>query len=169
MRRTFAHFLAAVAMASLVSTGVQAGVVYDFTAESSFTGGITGSFTYTAPGFVASNVTISVASLDSCVVATPAGDSCGDQQFFPDSSPLEGGIGDLHDTIGFVGVTQTVFYYFADGSFGTPGVYDTVLFGTEQAGHLVIRAVGEISEPATLALLGFAVAGLGFARRRKLN
>jgi len=166
MKPALSNILRLAALASIFSTGVQAAVVYDFTAESSFSA-FTGSFTYTAPGFVTTNITVPAASLDSCVI-NPAGDSCGDQQFVPDTSSLEGGT-DLHDAIGFTDETvlTTAYYYFPDGSFGTPGVYDTVLFGTEQAGHLVIRVVGEIGEPATLALLGVAIASLGFAGRRK--
>jgi hypothetical protein len=40
---------------------------------------------------------------------------------------------------------------------------------TEQEGFDDLRFTTQVSEPSTLALLGLAFAGLGFARRRKLH
>jgi len=146
---------------SFFASVAHAGVVYDFTAESSFFGG-TGSFRYTAPDFITSNTDVPAASLDSC--ASPAG-TCGTMQFFADSSVLTGGGPDLYDAIGFTVDLSTAFYYFDNGIFSTPGSFATVLFGEQQAGRLTVSESGNVPEPAPLALISIALVALCIARK----
>jgi hypothetical protein len=143
-------------------------VVYEFAALSSIFG-VTGSFTFTAPDFITSNVNVPAASLDVCIVTSPSGNVCGEMQFFADSSLLEGG-SDNHDAIGFTAtdgsIAATAFYYFANGAFGALGSYASVLLGPEQAGLLTVRAA-TAPEPAPIALLAIALAMAASCRRRR--
>lgn len=168
-KRFVIAFAATVAMAASAGSAL-AQVRYDFTAFSSFASNgeqFSGSFSVELPGFVTVNTTVPVASLLSCsVVASPAASaSCRDQDFLLDIVPTTG-----ETTISFGVKTDLnpgtgIFYYFDATAFSTPGTHDTVFFGTDQAGRLVVTAVPE-PETYAMMLLGLGVMG-AIARRRK--
>jgi hypothetical protein len=139
-------------------------VVYDFSALSAFIGFV-GSFSYTAPGFVTTNLEVPASSLDTCTVL-PGDAVCADMEFFVDSSPLEGS--DKHDVVGFGAVSGglifTSFYYFPNGAFGAPGTYTTVEFVGQQDGLLTVHSV---FEPGSVALLPIALAAAYLRLRRR--
>jgi hypothetical protein len=139
-------------------------VVYDFSALSAFIGFV-GSFSYTAPGFVTTNLEVPASSLSSCTVL-PGDAVCADMEFFVDSSPLEGS--DKHDVVGFGAVSGdlifTSFYYFPNGTFGAPGSYTTVEFVGQQDGLLTVHSV---FEPPSITLLAIALAAAYLRLRRR--
>jgi hypothetical protein len=146
------------------STSFADPVVYDFSALSAFIGFV-GSFSYTAPGFVTTNLEVPASSLNSCVVF-PGDAVCADMEFFVDSSPLEGS--DKHDVVGFGAVSGdlifTSFYYFPNGTFGAPGSYTTVEFVGQQDGLLTVHSV---VEPPSITLLAIALAAAYLRLRRR--
>jgi hypothetical protein len=159
--------VASVAACLLLPLAAHAGIVYQFTAFSAFPVGdgvtYTGSFTLEVPDFVGADTTFGPSALASCTVlrngAPVAG--CGSQLFRSDESNAFVGFGP--------NATTQIAYYFNPGAFNATGTYDTVLFGADQRGRLVVSRSGgtpSVPEPATLALLGAALAGLAFARRR---
>ena len=114
-----------------------------------------GSFSYTSPTFISSSLSVTPDELNSC---SSSPDPCGTQGF---------GTGG-YDVISF---DSFAAYYFAPDSFGADGTYNTVLYGTDQAGTLNVRGapeVGSIPEPATWAmmLLGFGAIGAAVRRRK---
>lgn len=170
MRRPAAAALIAVGLV-LPAAGANASspVRYDFTALSSFDFSgetFSGGFSVVAPDFVTSDTTFAVADLLSCtVVASPAAPaSCRDQEMLF-------GIFENYTTVSF-GVSTAnnpatgIFYYFAPTAFSTPGTHATQIFGTDQAGTLVVTVVPEPATAATL-LAGLALFGL-YGRRRRL-
>jgi hypothetical protein len=151
-----------------------AAVRYEFTALSSFEVGTppqsyTGSFTFTADGFITTFTAVPAASLDASVlIGSISGMLPGyDQRFEPGAFDL--------DLIGF-GFAPGSFlnYGFTLGAFSTPGTHETVIFGTGQAGRLVVTDLsggggpGGVPEPATWAMLiaGFGLVGATLRRRR---
>jgi len=148
------------------STSFASPVVYDFSALSAFIGFV-GSFTYTGPGYVTTNIEVPAAALDSCIVL-PSDAVCADMEFFVDSSPLEGS--DNHDVVGFGAASGdlifTSFYYFPNGTFGAPGSCATDVFVGLQDGRLTVRSLA--SEPASAALLAIALAGCFAAMRSRV-
>lgn len=159
---------AAAAVAALMASGAAtAQVRYDFTAFSSFDFDgemFSGSFSVVLPDFVTATTSVPVDSLLSCtVVASPAAPAnCGQQGFRFDVSPGT-------TTIAFGVSTElnpgtSIFYYFDGAAFSTPGTYDSLLFGSDQAGQLT---VGVVPEPGQWALLALGLAAVGVATRRR--
>jgi len=147
-------------------TPANAAVVYSFEAYSSSGLNISGSFVYTSSDFISTNITVPVSNLDSCVVTTGPVGTCGVQQFFADTSGISGN-GDIYDAIAFgLSNGDGAYYYFDNNVFGAAGEYDTVLFGTDQQGHLSVT-VSSVPLPATFWLFGSGLLGLiGVARRK---
>ena len=145
------------------STSFANPVVYDFSALSAFIGFV-GSFSYTAPGYITTNLEVPASALNTCVVL-PGDAVCADMEFFVDSSPLEGS--DKHDVVGFGAVSGdlifTSFFYFPNGTFSKPGSYSTVVFVGQQDGLLTVHLA---SEPSSIALLAVALAVFRRSRRR---
>ena len=142
-------------------------VTYTFTAFSSFDFEgemISGAFTVTLPDFVTSDTVVPVDSLTSCTVVSSIGDAgiCREQTFLMDISP--GAV-----TVSF-GISTPlnpgtgVYYYFDDSAFSTIGTHESTIFGTDQAGRLVVSTV---PEPATWASMALGISGLMLLARRR--
>jgi PEP-CTERM motif len=169
--------LASLALA--LAAPAHAAIRYDFTAFSTFSQAwfvfgappetISGSFTLTTPTYISSNRTVMPGALTSfSATGSLTGPlTAGRQRFNVDA---------FNDSIifGFVGGPDSfeaaAAYYFAAGALSAPGTYDTVLFGQDQAGRLVVTNLGGpgVPEPASWAMLiaGFGLMGAVQRRQR---
>ena len=119
-----------------------ANVTYRFNATSSFVNTfgdqmINGSFQITVPTFISSNTTFTSDQLDSFGINTKLGAPFSGVRFYVDY------FGQPYHMIS-IKVNNTFWnYYFDQGAFDSVGNYNTVLWGTDQAGHLdVIETPG---------------------------
>ena len=170
--------LAGVALA--LAAPSQAAIRYDFTAFSSFPNAyfefgappeiVTGSFSVITPTYINSARSIAPGALTAFSAnGSLTGALTAGPQIFQPSGGNEDSI-----IFGFVGgpfnFQASAAYYFADGAFSAPGTYDTVLFGQDQAGRLVVTNLGGpgVPEPASWAMLiaGFGLMGAVQRRRR---
>ena len=157
------------ALSLLCLAGAQAApVTYQFFADSAFDtsglSGISGSFTYVANGFISADLSVPVAGLSACTVTATPSAVCGDMAFAP------GAYG--YDQVSFGIPTSPssgvgILYYFSRGAFAAPGSYhtDDAVFGSAQAGRLLVSAVPE-PQSAAMLLAGLGLVG-GWALRRK--
>ncbi len=174
---TFAKLL--VVPAILLSAGSASAVTYVFEAFSSFGRGPNDTTTYSG-GFevtLASPITVDtvlpLASLTSCTVFASFGNPvCIDQEilfgFFADSVTISHSFSNPDDND-----AGGNFYYFDIAAMTTNGVYETILFGADQAGRLTVTGARDpsgpvVPEPATWAMLiaGFGLVGATMRRRR---
>ena len=166
------RIMAAAAVATTLATSsgaASAAVDYEFQAFSSFpvANGETfsGSFSATLPGFVTSDTPLPVASLASCTAISNLGPaSCLDQALLVSFNPA-------YATVEFeVSSANTpdigIFYYFDPSAFSAPGTYDTIVFGGDQAGELIVKSAGTVPEPGSWLLMAAGVAALASRRRR---
>jgi hypothetical protein len=180
IRRPIVGFMAASALASFGGSA-SAEVRYDFTAFSSTLSSVgaefgRGEFSVVLPDFVTTNTSIPPDLLSSCTfVVSPASESwgCGDHKLLTEYegwakdfiAPARARTSMVAFDVDFLsGNGYTVFYHFADGAFSKPGVHETVLFGTGQAGRLVVSVV---PEPSQWMMLLLGLAGVGVARWRR--
>ena len=166
LRSNLATALGLAVLTGVLTAPAAAQVRYDFEAFSSFEFGgemISGSFSVVAPGFVTTNTVFPVAELLSCTVVSSLGDAaaCRDQEFRFDVSPGYGTVSFGIQTSN--NPSTSVFYYFDESAFGSPGTYATQLFDTAQAGSLVVTVV---PEPSSWALMLGGMAALGALVRR---
>lgn len=163
---------AAVAAVVLSAAAVpaHATVTYKFAADSALNGYPYGAFEFTTASFLTGTNAIAVGALTSCTISYSASAStvCGEQFISELFTPT-------YDTIGFgskdVGSAQPwdvqVYYYFAKGSFGAAGTYETVIFGGDQHATLTISEAAGVPEPGAWALMicGFGLVGAVMRRR----
>ena len=160
--------LCAVSLAAMAAPAA-AVVTYKFTALSSFSSNVfgvdesfTGGFTITLPSVVTTPTAFPIASVESCTIQGSITGlvACNDPGFFFPS--------------GLMGVSwgagsTSFFYYFAPEAATTAGVWDSVLFGTDQQGRLetIITGTGAVPEPASWAMLIAGFGLVGAVRRRR--
>ena len=172
------YLLAATCAAAVVAGAApsNAAVLYSFTAYSSFPLGTDnesfhGNFDLITPTFVIPSAQPGTlfhpADLIDCAAVSDKGPAtCTDQGFII-------GLSGPDTTIGFgvngVSVNTTIYYYFDAAAFSTPGTYQTLIFGADQAGQLVVTDLGgpAVPEPAIWAmmLVGFGLVGATLRRR----
>lgn len=148
-----------------------AAVRYDFEAFSSFPLGtpsdiVTGRFSLTLADFVTSSKTVALADLTSCsAMGSVSGALPCDKQILT--------VGGGFDDYVLFGLVQpdgpaNVAYYFAPGALSAAGIYDSTLFGKDQAGRLTVTVLGgAVPEPASWAMMiaGFGLVGASMRRR----
>jgi hypothetical protein len=168
LQRLFAA--AAVASALFAISGVaSAAVEYDFTALTAFpldNGEVfTGSFSVTLPDFVTADIILPVASLTSCSAVSSFGPAtCLDPSLLPS---FESGYATV--AISYNSATTSdvgIYYYFDASAFTAPGTYQTTVFGTDQAGTLVVSNTGTVPEPDNWLLMALGAAALAGGLRR---
>lgn len=164
-----ARSLCVSALSLLCLTAVNAApVTYQFFADSAFDTsgmtGISGSFSYVASDFISANLTVPLANLSTCTVTATPSAVCGDMSFAP------GAYG--YDQVAFGIPTSpssgvSILYYFSRGAFAAPGSYhtDDAVFGSGQAGRLLVSAVPE-AQSAAMLLAGLGLM-YGWMLRRK--
>lgn len=137
------------------ATGASAAVVYEFTGTVGSPTQVygTGRFTYTAPDFIVTDVTVPGGSLDECQV-TPATANCNAAAFLPNY--FAG-----YDAIGFSFLnTGFHLFYFVDGAFSRPGVYGPAITTIGNLATLVVREVSTVPEPQSLGMLVLCLAAI---------
>ena len=164
-------FCAAAAMACLPAMA-GAAVTYDFTAFSSYEfNGVhyTGSFSLTRSNFIHPNASIPVANLTSCSITASNGETavCAAQDFL---DTIVSGYETVSLGIQAQSFNGGIFYYFDAGSFGAPGTYDTVFFGTDQQGRLVVSgSASPMPEPAGWLMMIAGFGAIGGAMRLRVR
>lgn len=168
---------AAAGLAIAAAVPAAAMVTYAFEGLSAFAGNNYGRFSITLPDYVSATSVFPASQFSSCEVLSNPQLSCGAHGFtFATVSTfgINSNMIEFAVTDGQSELNRT-FFYFELGAFAADGVYDNIIFGSDQAGRLTVSSGGGgggggpvIPEPATWALLisGFGVVGAALRRQR---
>ena len=137
------RILVCAALMCVWAGAASADVTYRFNAASSFVNTfgdqiINGSFQITVPTFISSNTTFTSDQLDSFGINTKLGSSLSSVRFYVNY------FGQPYHMISIKVGSAFWNYYFDQGAFDSVGKYNTVLWGTDQAGHLDVIETPEV-------------------------